>query len=229
MHSPDERSWLLAFYFFMALATLAKGPIAVFLAGAIILFFAVLRRDGRLMLRTLWPIGIALYLAVAAPWFIAVQHANPEFFRTFFLQHNLERFSSNLYHHPQPFWFYIPVALLALVPWTVFVVRRLSMRIRDWRFSMQQPPGRKISAPISHCGCCCRSSSSRSRTRSCRATFCPAFRPEPSCWPTSSCAVSRSSKPAMWMIVLHALLSSAMLIAAFIVPFKLLKLALPER
>src|SRR6202012_2097841 len=103
--------------------------------------FSVLRRDPRLILRTLWPIGILVYLAVAVPWYMAVQHANPDFFRTFFLQHNLERFSSNLYHHPQPFWFYVPVALLALVPWTVFAIAALVDAIRDWRFSTEQPAG----------------------------------------------------------------------------------------
>ena len=125
-YSNQNRGWLLGFYLFAGLGTLAKGPVAVLLAGLIIVVFAALRRDWRLIVRTLWPVGIALYLAVTLPWFIAVQRANPEFFRTFFLQHNLERFSTNLYHHPQPFWFYLPVALLALVPWTVFVVARSS-------------------------------------------------------------------------------------------------------
>ncbi len=140
-HMSKARSWLLAFYLFLGLATLAKGPVAVFLAALIIIAFAVLRREGRLLLRTLWPFGIALYLVVTAPWFIAVQRANPEFFRVFFLQHNLERFASNLYHHPEPFWFYLPVALVALVPWTVFVVEAIVDALRDWRFSTQQPAG----------------------------------------------------------------------------------------
>ena len=60
-----------------------------------------------------------------------------------FPQHNLERFSSNLYHHPQPFWFYVPVALLALVPWTVFALAALVDAMRDWRFSVQQPAGQE--------------------------------------------------------------------------------------
>ena len=123
------------------LATLAKGPVAVFLAGLIIVIFAALRRDGRLVLRTLWPIGIASVPGSRSPWFIAVQRANPEFFRVFFLQHNLERFTSNLYHHPQPFWFYLPVALLALVPWTVFVIAAVVDAIRDWRFSVAAAAG----------------------------------------------------------------------------------------
>jgi 4-amino-4-deoxy-L-arabinose transferase-like glycosyltransferase len=228
-YASNKRSWLLAFYFFMALATLAKGPVAIFLSGAVILLFAALRRDPRLILRTLWPIGIALYLAVATPWYIAVQHANPEFFRTFFLQHNLERFSSNIYHHPQPFWFYIPVALLALVPWTVFALAALVDAIRDWRFSVQQPAGQEdfrtylalwLLLPIVFF------SLSHSKLP---GYILPGI-------PAGTILLAdfirrrekEQVKPAMWMIVLHALLSSAMLIAAFTVPFKLLKLALPR-
>ena len=97
-YSSQDRGWLLGFYLFLGLGTLAKGPVAVFLAALIIVVFAALRRDGRLMLRTLWPVGIVLYLAVTLPWFIAVQRANPEFFRVFFLQQNLARY----HHRPLP-------------------------------------------------------------------------------------------------------------------------------
>ena len=63
---------------------------------------------------------------------MAVQLANPQFFREFILEHNLARFSSNLYHHPEPFWYYIPVSALALVPWIVFVVVALVESARVW-------------------------------------------------------------------------------------------------
>jgi 4-amino-4-deoxy-L-arabinose transferase-like glycosyltransferase len=225
----SARNWLLAFYFFGGLATLAKGPVAVLLAGLIIVIFASLRRDARLVLRTLWPVGIALYLAVTLPWFIAVQRANPEFFRVFFLQHNLERFTSNIYHHPQPFWFYLPVALLALVPWTVFVVAAIVDAIRDWRFSVQQSPGREdfraylaiwFLLPILFF------SLSHSKLP---GYILPAI-------PAGTILLAdflrrreaEAIKPSMWMVVLHALLCSAIEVGALIVPFKLLKLALPR-
>jgi 4-amino-4-deoxy-L-arabinose transferase-like glycosyltransferase len=228
-YSSSKRRWLLAFYLFMALATLAKGPVAVFLGGLIIVLFSALRRDFRLILRTLWPIGVALYLAVAAPWYIAVQHANPEFFRTFFLQHNLERFSSNLYHHPQPFWFYIPVTLLALVPWTVFAFVALVDAIRTWRISSERTAGQEdlpiylalwLLLPIVFF------SLSHSKLP---GYILPAI---PAATILLADFIRRREqeqvKPAMWMIVLHSLLSSAMLIGAFVVSFKLLKLALPR-
>ena len=127
-----KRAYLAAFYFFVALGTLAKGPVAPFLAALIIGFYGAATREFRVVMKTLWLPGIALFCAIALPWYFAVQLRNPEFFRVFFLQHNLERFSSNLYHHHAPFWYYLPVTLLALVPWTVFVVAAFVESARLW-------------------------------------------------------------------------------------------------
>ena len=142
-YESQNRAWLLAFYAFAGLGTLAKGPVAVFLAGLIVIAFAALWRDWRLVLRTLWLPGITLYLAVTLPWFIAVQRANPEFFRVFILEHNLARYTTDTFRHKQPFWYYVPVALLGLVPWTVFVITALIDAIRDWRFSVSEPQGKE--------------------------------------------------------------------------------------
>ncbi len=71
-----------------------------------------------------------LYLAVMLPWYIAVQLRNPEFFRVFIIEHNLARFSQDLYHHRQPFWFYLPVFLLAMMPWTIVLVLAVVERAR---------------------------------------------------------------------------------------------------
>src|SRR6202140_675080 len=116
------RIYLAAFYIFLALGTLAKGPVAPALAAVIIFLFAAAKRDWRAIPRTLWIPGIALYLAVMLPWYIAVQVRNPEFFRVFILEHNLARFSQDVYHHRQPFWFYLPVFLLAMMPWTLALI-----------------------------------------------------------------------------------------------------------
>jgi hypothetical protein len=124
------RSYLAAFYIFLALGTLAKGPVAPALAGVIIFIYAAAKGDWRALLRTLWIPGIVLYLAVALPWYIAVQLRNPEFFRVFILEHNLARFSKDVYHHHQPFWFYIPVFFLAMMPWSFALVLALIERGR---------------------------------------------------------------------------------------------------
>jgi 4-amino-4-deoxy-L-arabinose transferase-like glycosyltransferase len=124
------RIYLVAFYVFLALGTLAKGPVAPALSAVIIFLFVAIKRDWQLIWRTLWAPGIALYLAVMLPWYVAVQVRNPEFFRVFILEHNLARFSQDVYHHRQPFWFYLPVFLLAMMPWTIILILAVVERVR---------------------------------------------------------------------------------------------------
>ena len=121
-YESESRVYLAVFYAFIALASLAKGPIAPFLAAAIIIIFAVSSANRKIARRSLWIAGMVLFCAIALPWYIAVQWQNPEFIRTFLFEHNLARFTSNLFHHREPFWYYAVVGLLGLVPWTIFVI-----------------------------------------------------------------------------------------------------------
>jgi 4-amino-4-deoxy-L-arabinose transferase-like glycosyltransferase len=142
-YESQNRIWLIGFYLFGGLGTLAKGPVAVFLAAVIIGVFALLRRDWRLILRTLWLPGIVLYALVVLPWFFAVQKANPEFFRVFIFEHNLARYMTDVYRHKQPFWYYLPVVIIGLIPWVIFAVAAVVDAIRDWRFSVTEPQGKE--------------------------------------------------------------------------------------
>ena len=128
----EKRTYLAAFYVSIALGMLAKGPVAPFLAAAVIVLFALGTREYRLVLKALWLPGILLFCAIALPWYVAVQVRNPQFFREFILEHNLARFSSDLYHHRQPFWYYLPVTALAFLPWTVFVIAAMVRPLRIW-------------------------------------------------------------------------------------------------
>ncbi len=136
-YETDSKFWLFDLYFFIGAATLAKGPVAPFLALLIIVAFAALRREWTVLRRTFWWPGALLYLAMVLPWFIAVQHRNPNFLRVFFLEHNLERFATNRYEHQQSLWYYLPVVLLSLVPWAVLSIAALVSAIRgsaaEWR------------------------------------------------------------------------------------------------
>src|SRR5258708_23107876 len=100
------------------------------MSAVIVVLFVAVKRAWRAIPPTLWIPGIALYLAVTLPWYIAVQLRNPDFFRVFILEHNLVRFSQDVYHHRQPFWFYLPVFLLAMMPWTLVLLLAVAQRIR---------------------------------------------------------------------------------------------------
>ncbi len=136
-YETRSKFWLVDIYFFTALATLAKGPVAPFLALLIIGAFAALRREWWILKKSLWWPGILLYFAIVLPWFVAVQRENPTFFVEFFLQHNLERFATNRYQHEQPFWYYLVVVAVATMPWTVIAMRALwdgiLTSVKEWR------------------------------------------------------------------------------------------------
>ena len=78
-YETGKKFWLFDLYFFGAAATLAKGPVAPFLALGIILLFLGLRREWSALRRTIWIPGVLLYLAMVLPWYIAVQRENPTF------------------------------------------------------------------------------------------------------------------------------------------------------
>ncbi len=136
-YETGKKFWLFDLYFFGAAATLAKGPVAPFLALVIIVLFLGLRREWSALRRTIWIPGVLLYLIMVLPWYIAVQRRNPTFFREFFLEHNIERFTTNLYQHHQPAYYYLIVLLLALMPWTALSLRALAdglqISIAEWK------------------------------------------------------------------------------------------------
>ena len=121
-HESGRKLWLGFFYALLAVGALAKGPVSPALAVLIVAAYAALRHDGRIFVRSLWIPGFILFFAIALPWYVAVQVKVPQFFRVFFLQHNLERFGTNMYQHSQPFWYYVPVFIVSVLPWSIFTV-----------------------------------------------------------------------------------------------------------
>lgn len=130
-----RRAWLLLSYGFLALAMVAKGPVAPFLAAIIIAIFALTQRSWRLIIGSLWPPAVLSFFVVGIPWYALVQLKHPEFFRIFILEHNFARFGTNMFHHPEPFWYYVPVTLLGWLPWVAFIVAAIVGTIRRLRTS----------------------------------------------------------------------------------------------
>jgi len=105
--------------FFLGLATLAKGPAALILSGGAVLLWAALTKRWRDAFRCLHPVAILSFSATALPWYVLCARRNPDFLRVFIIEHNFKRFLTPEFQHIQPFWFYLPIILLALFPWTL--------------------------------------------------------------------------------------------------------------
>ncbi len=109
---------LILFGLFLGLAVLAKGPAAIILCGGAVFFWALFTKRWRDALRLLHPVAIASFCATALPWYIVCVRRNPYFFYVFIIEHNFKRYFTPEFQHIRPFWFYLPVALVALLPWT---------------------------------------------------------------------------------------------------------------
>ncbi len=118
---------------FLGAATLAKGPAALVLAGGSMGMWALASRQWRATLRLAHPVAIVFFCLTALPWYALCAARNPDFLRTFLFRHNIERYLMPMFHHEQPFWFFAPVLLLGLLPWTFLLggVVRDALRARQ--------------------------------------------------------------------------------------------------
>lgn len=119
------------FYLGAALAVLAKGLIGIVFPGAIIVLFLLWRRKWGLLREMRLLTGIPLFLLVAAPWFILVSLRNPEFARFFFIHEHFERFLTTVHRRYEPFWYFIPVLLLTMFPWSAALPAALRSAWRE--------------------------------------------------------------------------------------------------
>ena len=118
----EERGWMLAAWAALALAVLSKGLIGVVLPGAAMVIYTLLRRDWSLWRRLHLIGGSLVFLAIAAPWFVAVSLRNGEFFDFFFIREHFARFLTNEAHREGAWWYFIPIFLAGILPWlTVFL------------------------------------------------------------------------------------------------------------
>lgn len=215
----QSNRFLLAFYVFIALATLAKGPVAPFLAALIIMVFAALRREWKLIVQTLWVPGLLVYLAVALPWFVLVQKANPQFVRVFIFEHNLARFGTDMFRHKQPFWYFVPVLLAGLLPWVVLAVASLVQAVRSGirersRFELFFATWAIL--PVLFF------SMSQSKLP---GYILPAIPPFALLLANYLCRrLQTTEKPALWLITLHSVMVSVLLGAALLTNYFVLKL-----
>jgi 4-amino-4-deoxy-L-arabinose transferase-like glycosyltransferase len=130
--------WKILFaYVFLGLAVLGKGPVAIVLAFGIGLCFWFLDEQ-QVGIRG-WRVvqGFALTAAVSVPWFwLAFRQNGFAFIATFFINHNIARYVTEIHHHSEPFLYYIPVLLALLFPWSGWLPLFLKSpleEIRRWR------------------------------------------------------------------------------------------------
>lgn len=106
--------WYMAAAIFLALAVLAKGLVPL-----------VLALPALWLLRYRWrqlALPALAFLAIVQPWHIAmVARHGRAFFDDYIVKHHFSRFTESSLQHVQPPWFFVPVALALIFPWTPLV------------------------------------------------------------------------------------------------------------
>jgi 4-amino-4-deoxy-L-arabinose transferase-like glycosyltransferase len=127
-----RKPWLVGFYSFIGAALLAKGLVGVVIPAGVVAAYYVLRRRWPGLLRLGVPWGVLLALMVAGVWYgpVIARHGHV-FVDEFFVQQHFARYVSNKYHHPQPFYFYLPVTLVLSLPWTFFLFGGLAGAVAE--------------------------------------------------------------------------------------------------
>ena len=132
-----------------AIGILAKGPLALVLVGTPLLLWAAWCGRWRALWEALpWVRGLALMLALCAPWYLAAEWKTPGFFEYFFVGEHFHRFatpgwSGDLYGkaHHEPKGMIWVFAAGACMPWTlVLPAWALWRRLRAPGLSVSAPP-----------------------------------------------------------------------------------------
>ena len=103
----------------LGLGFLMKGPVGIIIPALVIVPVLMIERRSIGLNPADIVMGFLIMLAVALPWYgvMWARHGN-EYLQSFFIGDNLERFATDRFNDPRPWWFYLPVVAGGLLPWT---------------------------------------------------------------------------------------------------------------
>jgi len=109
------------------LGFLMKGPVALVVPALVIV--PIWWRERRRMF-TVRDLGIAalIFAVVGLPWYVAMTLTHgTAYLQSFFIGDNLERFATDRFNEPRGVWFYVPIVIGGMVPWSMY------MLVLPWR------------------------------------------------------------------------------------------------
>ena len=182
----------------MACAVLSKGLVGIVIPCGSLLVASLWMRDFGPLHRLRPALGLLMLMAVAGPWFILVSLRNPGFAEFFFIHEHFARYLTQVHHRLGPWWYYLPLLLVGMLPWTSglpWLLRRGKTMVQPAR-----PAPRGCWPP----GVDSRWSSSACRAPSCPPTSCRCFRRLP-CWSLCNCA-RQARRVLRWHLLIPVLL-----------------------
>ena len=135
----SKQLYLCLFYLAAGCSVLTKGLIGIVLPGGIIFLHLLFTQNWSQLRQLRLFMGGLLFFAIVAPWFILVSLRNPGFAHFFFIHEHFQRYVSTIHHHYQPFWYFAPILLLLMLPWSPYIIRSIRTAFR-----VPSPPERRL-------------------------------------------------------------------------------------
>ncbi len=134
-----DQKYYYTMYAAAALAVMTKGLIGIVIPGMVIGAWIALTKNWKILLEAKLVTGTLLFLAITAPWHIAMQLKHPEFFDFYFIHEHFTRFLTNEHKRTAPWWFFIAVTLVGSMPWLGIVASGKWQVVRKKKLSEYLP------------------------------------------------------------------------------------------
>ncbi len=129
-------AWMMGAWAAATLGFLSKGLMALALPGATLVIYTLFTRDTSPWKRLALLPGLALMMLMTVPWFWQAWQVHPPFLSFFFIHEQFDRYTSTIHQRVEPIWYFLPILLAGLWPWTWIAFQAL----RDvlWRHHGRQ-------------------------------------------------------------------------------------------
>ena len=131
-----NKKFLYLTFAFIGFGFLTKGPVAVLIPLATYFIYSLINKNLKEFFKDVFNIkGIIIFALISLPWYILEYQAQGmKFLEGFFLKHNLSRFETSFEKHKGSLFYYIPVILIGLLPWTSLFIKYL-VKFKEWKQS----------------------------------------------------------------------------------------------
>jgi 4-amino-4-deoxy-L-arabinose transferase-like glycosyltransferase len=132
--SPRAWAWGIPAGICLGLTILTKGLAGAVFAGIFALCIGVRYPSSIARLAIAIPIAGAIAIAVAAPWYLAMEHAHPGYLHYYFIERHLRGYlTATQRHSGRPWWYYLPIVIGGALPWTGYLVGAVGHLRHDQR------------------------------------------------------------------------------------------------
>lgn len=128
-----QRPYVWLFYTLTGVGFMIEGPMALLIPVIVVVLYVLRWRAWRSLWQLVDPLGVALFAAIALPWYVVqYNQLGPDFFKGFFLNQNTQQFRSVLEGYYQSLVYYMPILLIGLLPFTGIIFKALTRWRSFW-------------------------------------------------------------------------------------------------